>query len=213
MSEQAPHFKKITFPAGPLQCNCTILANLSSKEAIVVDPGGDADKIFALTNEMGVKIVEILHTHAHLDHILASGRLKELSGAPLRLHQDDKVLWDNLESQCMMFNIPFQPTPPPDSYLEHEEDIRCIDGHCLHTPGHTPGSMSFHFPKNNLLIAGDTLFRGSIGRTDLWGGDSQKIVTSIKELYKLDEATTVITGHGPETTLAFEMRNNPFVKA
>ena len=200
-----------SFPVGPLQCNCSIIGNSITKEAIVVDPGGEADEIFQKTQNMGLKIVQIIHTHAHLDHFLASGKLQKLCGASLALHKEDKPLWDNLESQCLMFNIPYSPVPPPDHWLVHEEELKCLDGKAIHTPGHTPGSMSFWFKKSKLLIAGDTLFRGSIGRTDLWGGDSQKIIQSIKALYQLDDDATVVTGHGPDTKIEDEKRSNPFV--
>ena len=158
------------------------------------------------------QLVEILHTHAHLDHFLASGKIKEATGAKLSLHQEDSFLWDMLEDQCSMFGIPYEPAPPPDHWLEHEEET-LLQGCCLHTPGHTPGSMSFLFEEEKLLIAADTLFQGSIGRTDLWGGDFNTIETSIREvLYKLDEATTVITGHGASTTIGREIRTNAFVR-
>ncbi len=205
-----------TFPVGPLQCNCTILGDVESGKAIVVDPGGDADKILAELQRMGLSdIVQIIHTHAHFDHFLASGEMKKSTGAPLALHKEDKFLWDHLEEQCARYGISYQPVPAPDHWLDHEEElcVNCLKGKALHTPGHTPGSMSFLFEEQNLLIAGDTLFRGSIGRTDLWGGDYQAIERSIKEhLYTLDENTQVVTGHGPATSIGYEIRNNPFVR-
>ncbi|MBQ47907.1 MAG: MBL fold metallo-hydrolase [Zetaproteobacteria bacterium] len=209
---KATNIIRETFPVGPLQCNCTILGNKTTGKAIVVDPGGNIDQIMATLQKHKLKVIQILHTHAHLDHFLASGKLKELTGAPLALHKDDQSLWNQLEIQCGMFGIPYEPVPEPDHWLEHEEDIDCCDGKALHTPGHSPGSMSFYFEKHNILIAGDTLFKGSIGRTDLWGGDPRVIAASIKDqLYTLDESAIVVTGHGPDTSIGWEMRNNPFV--
>ena len=205
-----------TIPVGHIQCNCTILGDPVSRKAIVVDPGGDAEMLIARLVELDLQVERIIHTHAHLDHFLASGKLKEATGAKLALHRDDLFLWDMLEEQCRMFGIPFEKPPPPDQWLEHEEeiDVKGVQGKALHTPGHTPGSMCFLFEKQKLLIAGDTLFQGSIGRTDLWGGDYQQIEKSIQEkLYTLDEETSVITGHGESTSIGYEMRSNSFVRA
>jgi len=204
-----------TLPVGHLQCNCTILGDPVSRKAIVVDPGGDAELLIERLLKLDLQVERIIHTHAHLDHFLASGKLKEATGAKLALHRDDLFLWDMLEDQCRMFGIPFEKTPPPDQWLEHEEkiEVKGVQGKALHTPGHTPGSMCFLFEKQKLLIAGDTLFQGSIGRTDLWGGDYQKIEESIREkLYTLDEDISVITGHGESTSIGHEMRSNSFVR-
>ena len=205
-----------TIPVGPLQCNCTILGDLLSRKAIVVDPGGDAEILLERLVELNLQVERIIHTHAHLDHFLASGKMKEATGAKLALHREDLFLWDMLEDQCRMFGIPFEPVPPPDQWLENEEeiDLNDLQGKALHTPGHTPGSMCFLFESQKILIAGDTLFQGSIGRTDLWGGDFKKIEKSIQEkLYTLDEETSVITGHGESTSIGHEMRANSFVRA
>lgn len=201
-----------TFPVGPLQCNCTILGNPLTKEGIVIDPGGDAELIINEILNLKLKIVSIIHTHAHLDHFLASGEIKKLTGAPIYLHKEDRFLWDNLEMQCNLFGIPYKPAPDPDFYLQDDDTLDCC-GLAMHTPGHTPGSMSFWFQEHKLLIAGDTLFRRSIGRTDLWGGDFKTIEKSIKErIFTLDEEAIIVTGHGPDTTVAEEIRENPFVK-
>ena len=205
-----------TLPVGHLQCNCTILGDPVSRKAIVVDPGGDSEMLIERLVELDLQVERIIHTHAHLDHFLASGKMKEATGAKLALHRDDLFLWDMLEDQCRMFGIPFEKPPPPDQWLEHEEeiDVKGVQGKALHTPGHTPGSMCFLFENQKLLIAGDTLFQGSIGRTDLWGGDYQQIEKSIQEkLYTLDEETAVITGHGELTNIGHEMRSNSFVRA
>jgi glyoxylase-like metal-dependent hydrolase (beta-lactamase superfamily II) len=207
-----PQLIRRTFPVGPLQCNCTIIGDPVSKKAIVVDPGGDAKKILAVIEELGLKVVSIIHTHAHLDHILAAGEIKKATGASLCLHKEDLFLWEALEEQCRVFGVPYQAIPGPDEWLKDEADLGCADGVAIHTPGHTPGSMSFWFEDYKLLIAGDTLFKRSIGRTDLWGGDMGTLLKSIKQrLMTLDEEATVVTGHGPETSIGEERRSNPFI--
>lgn len=199
------------FPVGPLQCNCTIIGDRVSRKGIVVDPGGDPDHIMETVQEMGLQISAVIHTHAHLDHILASGEIKKRTGAPLYLHKGDKYLWDSLESQCGIFGIPYSPCPDPDHWLRDDEGLALDEGVAMHTPGHTPGSMSFWFQKYNLLIAGDTLFRQGIGRTDLPGGDFRQIQASITDrLFRLPDDVLVITGHGDETSIGLEKKINPF---
>ena len=201
-----------SFPVGPLQCNCTVIGDTDSGLGYVIDPGGHPERIMQSSERLGLKITALIHTHAHLDHILAAGDISKQTGATIHLHRGDLFLWDALEQQCQMFGIPYQPVPTPTSWLEHDEALPHIDGRCIHTPGHTPGSMSFHCGEQNLLIAGDTLFRGSVGRTDLPGGNTKELIQSIREqLYTLDEETIVIAGHGDNTTLGDEIRNNPFV--
>ncbi len=206
-------FRK-TFPVGPLQCNCTLLGDTETGKAIVIDPGGDADKILALLQANNLQLTAIYHTHAHLDHVLAAGELKSKTGAPIYLHDQDNFLWDMIEQQCQMFGVPYTPQPDPDKAIADDQDLGCCGGVAIHTPGHTPGSTSFWFEQANLLVAGDTLFRRSIGRTDLWGGDYGQIEKSIKErLYTLDEQALVITGHGPDTTIGEEREENAIVRA
>lgn len=203
-----------TFPVGPLQCNCSIIGDSVTGKAIVVDPGGDGDRILAQISELGLTVVAIIHTHAHLDHILAAGTIRQATGARIYLHKEDRFLWDMLEQQCALFRVPYTPVPDPDHYLVDDQDLHCCGGVALHTPGHTPGSMSFWFEEAETLVAGDTLFRGSIGRTDLWGGDHPAIVRSIRErIYTLDDAAIVITGHGPSTSIGLEKQSNAFVRA
>lgn len=202
-----------TFPVGPLQCNCTILGDTDTGTGYVFDPGGDAQRIMTTIESMGLKIIGIIHTHAHLDHILAAGEIQAQTGAPIWVNRSDMFLWDTVEMQCRMFGVPYTPVPDPDHWIEDEQELEC-GGSCIHTPGHTPGSTSFYFEDFSLLIAGDTLFQGSIGRTDFEGGDAGLLVKSIQQrIYKLDESATVITGHGPETTIGQEMRFNAFVRA
>ena len=203
-----------TFPVGPLQCNCSVIGDSLSGRALVIDPGGDADEILALVKELNLTVVAIIHTHAHLDHILAAGEIKKATGAPIFLHESDQFLWDLVDQQCAMFGVPPVKLPDPDHYLKDDQALECCGGVAIHTPGHTPGSVSFWFEQYKTLIAGDTLFSGSIGRTDLPGGDFDQIVTSIKErIYSLDDEAVVVTGHGPNTTIGSEKVTNGFVRA
>lgn len=204
-----------TFSVPPLGCNCSIISDPVTKQAVVIDPGGAPERILRELAQLGVTVSHILHTHAHLDHFLASSGIKKVTGATICLHQGDLELWKNLELQCRVFGVAYVPAVPPDYWLNDEEKI--LVGQepvvALHTPGHTPGSLSFHFPNEKLLLAGDTLFRGSIGRTDLWGGDFKAIETSIRErLYTLDEGTIVVTGHGPDTSIGDERETNQFIR-
>lgn len=213
-----------TFPVGPLQCNCTILGDTESGKAVVVDPGGDPELILGRLSELGLTVETLLHTHAHLDHILATRAVKEATGARIHLHEEDLSLYQGLLDQAQRLMLMGMPLTRPDEPLPVDSFLRDGDAiatgelevEVLHTPGHTEGSCCFGMPhpEQDLLIAGDTLFRGSIGRTDLPGGDPGKIVRSIKErLYTRSEETRVITGHGPDTTIGFERRGNAFVRA
>ena len=209
-----PSLIRRTFPVPPLGCNCSILGDPVTLQAIVVDPGGDHERILGEVHALGLNVVSVLHTHAHFDHFLASGEIKKATGATLCLHPDDRELWQMLEVQCRTFGVPYVPVPLPDYWLQDEEKVILggIEAMAVHTPGHTPGSMCFHMASEKLLLSGDTLFRGGIGRTDLWGGDFNAIEHSIRErLYCLDADTRVITGHGPETQIGAEREYNPFV--
>mgnify|MGYP001355332570 FL=1 len=202
-----------TFPVGSLQCNCSVIGDSVSGCALVIDPGGDADQILALLNELNLTVVAIIHTHAHLDHILAAGEIKKATGAPIFLHESDQFLWDMVEQQCAMFGVPSVSLPDPDHYLHDDQALDCCGGVAIHTPGHTPGSISFWFEQYKTLIAGDTLFLGSIGRTDLPGGNFDQIVTSIKErIYSLADEAVVVIGHGHNTTIGNEKVTNGFVR-
>ena len=127
-----------TFPVGPLQCNCSVIGDRLSGKALVVDPGGDADKILALLKELNLRVVAIIHTHAHLDHILASGEIKKATGAPIYLHKGDQFLWDMVEEQCIRFGVPKVTLPDPDHPIQDDQAFDCCGAVALHTPGHTP---------------------------------------------------------------------------
>lgn len=204
-----------TFPVGPLQCNCSIIACSQTKEAIVVDPGGEAPKILNRLQQQGLTAKYLLHTHAHFDHVGATAEVKAATGAQILLHPGDQWLYENLSLQGRLFGIKTDPVAPVDIGLQDEMQITF--GACqslvLHTPGHTPGSCCFHLSgSESYLFSGDTLFKGSIGRSDLWGGNHDTLIRSIKQrLLNLDDSTTVYSGHGPQTTLWHEKKHNPFL--
>jgi glyoxylase-like metal-dependent hydrolase (beta-lactamase superfamily II) len=204
-----------TFPVGPLQCNCTILADPVTREAVVIDPGDEADRILRALEAEKLRPVALIHTHAHLDHITASRAVKEATGAPIRLHADDRPLYDALPEQAALFGFRADAPLPPDTPLEDGEIVRFgpYGLRAIHTPGHTPGSTCFALEGDRpRIFSGDTLFRRSIGRTDLWGGDTNTILESIRgRLFTLAGDTPVVCGHGPDTTIDEEKRLNPFV--
>ncbi len=205
-----------TFPVGMLQCNCSIITCDKTKEAIIVDPGGDAPKILQKVTEQGLTVKYLLHTHAHFDHVGATAAVRAATGAKVLLHPGDQWLYDNVPMQGQMFGIPTEPTEPIDQAIDDGLTVEFGKHKSLsiHTPGHTPGSCCFYVAgENSFLFAGDTLFKGSIGRTDLWGGDQELILKSIKSrLLSLDDSTTVHTGHGPTTTIWQEKKINPYLR-
>jgi glyoxylase-like metal-dependent hydrolase (beta-lactamase superfamily II) len=210
-----------TFPVGPFQCNCSIVYDSQTKEALIVDPGDEGDKIIEKVEALGLKVKELLHTHAHLDHIGATDQVTKHFCAPARLHNDDIWLYENLPMQGNMFGLTLDQPDNPDSWISDEEEISfgSFKLKILHTPGHTPGSSCFFIEDAGsneipILFSGDTLFQHSIGRTDLWGGDFDLIKKSIKErLYTLHGESRVITGHGPDTHIHIEKSSNPFITA
>ncbi len=202
-----------SFPVGPLGCNCSLMWNTDTGTGIVVDPGGDGARIHAHVEKAGFKVKALLHTHAHFDHVGATRELQDIWHCPAYLHPGDDYLIQNLDMQTGGFG--FNPIPRP-QMLDLNAGDRFEGLATLHTPGHTPGSCSFHgdFEKGKVVLSGDTLFRGGIGRTDLWGGDFDQLEQSIRsELYNLDHGTLVIPGHGPATTIGDEAENNPFVRS
>jgi len=201
-------------PVGILQCNCSILGDETSREAIVVDPGDDIPKIMAILNRHHLTVKQILITHAHIDHIAGAARLKQLTGAPILYNPRDLPLVKMMDVQAGWLDMPTPEVHSPDDTLEDGRliTITGLTGNILHTPGHTQGSVCLHLSDQNLLLAGDTLFAGSVGRTDLPGGDGPTLIRSIHEkLLPLPDATIVIPGHGPKTTIGEERETNPFL--
>ena len=204
-----------TFPVGPLACNCTLLGDEQAHEAIVIDPGDEVGRIHRRLTELGLKLKQILVTHAHIDHVGGALKLKRLTGAPILLNENDLSLLKMMDAQAAWVGIATPETAPPDESLAEGQRVGldCYPAQVIHTPGHTQGSVCLHFAPLKLLIAGDTLFEGSIGRTDLPGGNYDQIIDSIQtRLLRLPDETRVLTGHGPATTIGAERRSNPFLK-
>ena len=199
---------------GPLQCNCSILGDEHSHEAIVVDPGDDIPRILALLAKHSLTVKQIVVTHAHIDHIAGAHRLKQLTGAPILYNKHDLAQVKMMDVQATWLGVPTPTVQAPDDTLDDGKliTITGLTGSILHTPGHTEGSVCLYLPDQTLLLAGDTLFAGSIGRTDLPGGDGRKILRSIRErLLTLPDPVIVIPGHGNKTTIAEERATNPFL--
>jgi hydroxyacylglutathione hydrolase len=204
-----------TFPVGPLRCNCTLLANLDTREAMVIDPGDEIADILARLAKHQLTLRQIVVTHAHIDHIGGAAQLKRVTGAPVLFHQADLPILAMLDMQAGWLGVP---TPEKVQLDQSAEDdtaagVAGLAAKVIHTPGHTPGSICLHFPKQELLLAGDTLFAGTVGRTDLPGGDTKALLRSLHtRLLPLPENTLVIPGHGQETTLGQEREMNPFLQ-
>jgi hydroxyacylglutathione hydrolase len=212
-----------TFPVGALGCNCSVVVCPDTKQALVIDPGDEAPRVLAALADEGAEAVAIVHTHAHFDHVLGTRDVAAAHpNAEILLHTDDRWLYDNVPMQGQTFGLwrpghAPPPPPPPTRELTGDEALPFgrREARALHTPGHTPGSLCFfleHAGETPVVFAGDTLFRRSIGRTDLWGGSADAITHSITErLFTLPDDTIVIAGHGPETTVGEERASNPFV--
>src|ERR1035441_5441103 len=204
-----------TFPVGPLACNCTILGDEEAGEAIVIDPGDEVGRIHRRLTELGLKLKQILVTHAHIDHVGGALRLKRLTGAPILLNVNDLPLLKMMDMQAGWVGMETPETAPPDGSLEAglRAALLPYPAEVLHTPGHTQGSVCLHFAPLKLLIAGDTLFEGSIGRTDLPGGNFDQIIDSIHtRLLALPDEPRVLPGHGSATSIGAERRRNPFLR-
>ena len=201
-----------SFAVGPLSCNCSLLWDPEKATGVVVDPGGEGKRIARRVQELGFTVQAILQTHAHFDHVGASRELQELWQCPTRLHEGDGHLIENLDMQTGMFGMKSIPKPETE-HVPHGDRRHGLT--TLHTPGHTPGSCCFHgdFELGKLVLSGDTLFQGGVGRTDLWGGSWAQLEDSIRRhLYTLEPGTLVIPGHGPSTTIGEEAEENPFVR-
>ena len=197
---------------GPLMANCFICGCSKTKEAVVIDPGGDADTILLSLADSKLKLKYIINTHGHFDHVSANGKMKDATGADILIHPLDASMLEKLSSNAAFFGVSVENSPPCDQTLEEGDTVSFgdITLKVIHTPGHTPGGISLY--TNGIVFVGDTLFAGSIGRTDFPGGDFNTLISSIKtKLFNMEDDIRVFSGHGPETSIGVEKRHNPFV--
>lgn len=202
-----------TLSVGPIMANCYIIGCEETKNAAVIDPGDEADRILLALSEEKLKVQYILNTHGHFDHVGANKRLKDVTGAKLAIHPDDIVMLESVNMAAASFGMSVENSPAPDLTIKDGDTITIgnISLNVIHTPGHSPGGVSFH--TNGIVFVGDTLFAGSIGRTDFPGGDFNTLIASIKnKLFVLGDDVQALTGHGPATTIGQEKRTNPFLR-
>jgi len=202
-------------PVGPLQCNCSIIADETTHEAMVIDPGDDIADVLAVIAKHSLQVKQIVITHAHIDHVGGAMKLRAATGAPILLNQNDSTLLKMLDIQAAWLGMPAPGKVEVDQSIGESDKVQAgpLHAQVLHTPGHTEGSICLYFPAEKKLIAGDTLFAGSIGRTDLPGGSFDKIIRSLHEkVLVLPDETVVIPGHGPLTSIGEERENNPFLR-
>jgi glyoxylase-like metal-dependent hydrolase (beta-lactamase superfamily II) len=202
-------------PVGALQCNCSIIGDEATREAMVIDPGDEIEDILAIAVKHNLKVKQIVITHAHIDHVGGAMKLRALTGAPILLNQNDYALLKMLDVQASWIGVATPGEVTVEASVSDGDSLRAgnLKANVIHTPGHTEGSVCLYFPAEKLLIAGDTLFARSIGRTDLPGGSFEKIMRSLHDrVLTLPDETVVIPGHGPQTTIGEEREENPFLK-
>jgi hydroxyacylglutathione hydrolase len=202
------------FPVGPLQCNCSIIGDEITREAMVIDPGDDIEDVLAIVRNRKLQVKQIVVTHAHIDHVGGAMKLRAATGAPILLNENDYALLKRLDVQATWIGVAPPGEVKIDSSVTTGDTVKAgaHKAAILHTPGHTEGSICLYFSAEKKLIAGDTLFAGSIGRTDLPGGSREKIMQSLHgTVLSLPDETVVVPGHGPMTTIAQERASNPFL--
>lgn len=202
------------FPVGPLQCNCSIIGDEATREAMVIDPGDDIDDVLTIVRKHNLQVKQIVITHAHIDHVGGAMKLRAATGAPILLNENDYDLVKMLDVQAAWIGVPTPGAVEIDQSITTGQTVSAGShtAQILHTPGHTGGSICLYFAPEKKLIAGDTLFAGSIGRTDLPGGSMQKILRSLHNtLMSLPDETIVVPGHGDLTTIGEERESNPFL--
>jgi hydroxyacylglutathione hydrolase len=202
-------------PVGPLQCNCSIIGDETTHEAMVIDPGDDIADILALIGKHKLQVKQIVITHAHIDHVGGAMKLRAATGAPILLNQNDSALLKMLDAQAAWIGMAAPGKVEIDQSIGESDKVQAgpLVAQVLHTPGHTEGSICLYFSAEKKLIAGDTLFAGSIGRTDLPGGSFDQIIRSLhQKVLALPDDTAVVPGHGPLTSIGEERENNPFLR-
>ena len=201
-------------PVGPLQCNCSVIGDEQTREAMVIDPGDDVEQVLDLIRKHDLKVKQIVITHAHIDHVGGAMKLRAATGAPVLLNQNDYALLKMLDVQAAWLGMAAPEKVKIDQSLSQADTVKAgsLVAQVLQTPGHTEGSICLYFPAETMLIAGDTLFAGSIGRTDLPGGSFEKILHSLHDrVLALPDETVVVPGHGPLTRIGEERESNPFL--
>jgi hydroxyacylglutathione hydrolase len=233
-ADGAPKLIHEILPVGMLQCNCHVVGEPVTREAIVIDPGDDVNGILGIIARHGLKVRAILITHAHIDHVGGLKKMRQATGAPVLMHQADQVLYRAMEIQAQLLRVATPEMTDVDEYLSEGKSVKWgnYELRVMHTPGHSEGSVCLYLPRETkaivdstsprnpantgepgLLFAGDTLFEGSIGRTDLWGGSMEEIMRSLKtKVLALPDETIVFPGHGPATTIGVERETNPFLQ-
>jgi hydroxyacylglutathione hydrolase len=198
---------------GPLESNCFIIADENTRQVLVIDPGDEPDRILDLINENNFKVKYIICTHAHFDHVGAVPDLKNETGAKIVIHRDDLEIYRSTTDQAALWGYKLDPMPEPDMLVSDGDkiEIENLRFEILHTPGHSPGGICLY--GEGILITGDTLFAGSVGRTDLYGGDVEKLKKSFRRLMSFSDEIRVLPGHGPETTIGQEKSYNLFYKS
>ena len=202
-------------PVGPLQCNCSIIGDEKTHEALVIDPGDNIEQILGIVSKRKLQVNQIIITHAHIDHVGGAMKLRAATGAPILLNQNDYALLKMLDVQAAWIGMGDPGSVEIDHSVSQADTIKAgsLAAQVLHTPGHTEGSICLYFAPEKTLIAGDTLFAGSIGRTDLPGGSFEKILQSLHhQVLALPDDTVVVPGHGPATTIGEERESNPFLQ-
>jgi hydroxyacylglutathione hydrolase len=226
-------------PVGILQCNCSILGDPATHEAVVVDPGDDVDQILKILAKHKLKVLAIVSTHTHIDHVGGLAQLHKATGAPVFMHEKDLVMYQRIDQQAKWLRVPTPEVTTVEEFLREGDSVRWggFEARVIHTPGHTQGSLCLYLPSAKTaapkhmtrgamaddastielteprLIAGDTLFAGSIGRTDLWGGSFPEIMKSLQtKILALPDETYVLPGHGPATTIGRERESNPYLR-
>jgi hydroxyacylglutathione hydrolase len=217
-----PEIIYIKIPVGMLQCNCSILGDPKTREAIVVDPGDEVERILDMVGRYKLTVKAIVSTHAHIDHVGGLAKLHQYTGAPVMMHREDLQLYNGMDVQAAFLGMKVPDLADIDQLLKDGDALQWgrYQANVIHTPGHTPGSLCLYLPKDSgqvklsqpQLYAGDTLFSGSIGRTDLWGGSMDQIMESItQKLMQLPDDTIVYPGHGEITTIGREKAMNPYL--